>query len=645
MTTNHIHHRGHHIKNIIIGSFVILLYSCGQGAKSPSPIEHNVAGTCLKSASIVPYEQGTVDANGYTITSNWDETKVRKILNTFAYAGHASDSQITTWAGLAPEAAIVQMLSLNIVNSLLSPNDGYDNLFNFNSTLHCISEIWGNNNSSNRTPLDYRERYNLKTWGAPENVWAKLATSKGANSFRQKIGFFETNFHMSLTQDSGVSNAQIVQYYDIIMDAHQAGIPYQKILAKAALTAAVATQYNHKDNLFINGKFTGNEDFGREFHQLFFGILGDAAAYPSYSGNHADYHEHHELQNIPNTAKALTDMQVARVDGEYQAAITFGEDYHYQASLDILDTTISGVNAKEKIEALAEIDILNVEGLKNLPVFIATTLADDNLTDTTSMDKIAVVQSIWSNMATKNLLEFIRKYAISTAFFDSTRIKYKSSVDRILTIANLINLSPIETHTRFNDPTGVFDSEDVAIFRPAHDVFGAQTSVEASDSPDIFSTNYSYATNNYWYYSRIDSQLAGTYSKSWGKLIPPSNGQGHFMVEDVALWLWKRFIADGGANLGTLEKVHIWSLLGSGRDVGYFLDKDDAEKVYSKSELDTAMADNANVIKIALDDLKNSRILLDSGVTITREDANRRIGLAINFIIATPYMLVQKGND
>ena len=57
-----------------------------------------------------------------TISSrDWGETPVRKILRAFAFGGLADDEQIGIWAGMSPEAAILEMLTFDPVNPLLSP--------------------------------------------------------------------------------------------------------------------------------------------------------------------------------------------------------------------------------------------------------------------------------------------------------------------------------------------------------------------------------------------------------------------------------------------------------------------------------------------------------------------------------------------
>ena len=103
--------------------------------------------------------------------------------------------------------------------------------------------------------------------------------------------------------------------------------PYEEVLAQGALNAAIAYQYGHNHNVFFQGEFYGNEDFAREFHQLFFGILGE------------NDHEYHELVSIKNTAKALTGMQASwhpDEEGGPDVEIAFVPGYHHTDPLEIL---------------------------------------------------------------------------------------------------------------------------------------------------------------------------------------------------------------------------------------------------------------------------------------------------------------------
>ena len=75
--------------------------------------------------------------------------------------------------------------------------------------------------------------------------------------------------------DAMVMPKQLVGYYDSIMKALEEDKPYQDVMTVAATSSAIATQYGHVKNRFRNGECFCNEDFAREYYQLFFGVLGE----------------------------------------------------------------------------------------------------------------------------------------------------------------------------------------------------------------------------------------------------------------------------------------------------------------------------------------------------------------------------------
>jgi len=570
---------------------------------------------------------------GFTTISNekWGETAVRKVLHTFAYGGFATDEQIKAWAEMNPENAIVEIISFDTNNLKLSkPADSDVSNYTL-GTLSSMMELWSSNSPDNPVKNDERERYSINSWSAPEKIWITSATTRGLNPVRQKMGLWETNYHMSINQDAGVNNRQIIRYYDDIMNALNSDIAYQNVLAIAAKSAGVATQYNHKDSLFIDSKFRGNEDFAREFHQLFFCILGDYDP------------EYHEYTTIRNTAKSLTHMTVKKVedgnnDSYYSDEVEFGVKYHYPASLEVLNTMIEGQNAKEKIEKLAQVAINHPESLKNLPIVIIRGLADDNLNEY----KYKIIRQAWEMMETKSLLQFLRKYAISTIFHDESRIKYWSSFDRNIMMANLVSLSNSESYSEFYSPATGFYYEGVRVFRPMHDVFGGQTGLEASDTADVFKNVYNRIVNQPWTFSKTQEKIGEkvVWEKDWGKVVP-SDPDGIYRVKSVGEWLWNRFVADGLKNFGSLEKAHVFALIGSGKDLAYFINPNNPLFVYTSQLLESDRS-----LKEIIHDLTISPVCLKQTDVCYAEDveeANFRIGMAINFIAATPYMFLQEG--
>jgi len=572
---------------------------------------------------------GSISADGGTVSDeDWDEAAVRRVLHTFAYGGFASDAQITTWADMPPEEAVVEIINFEISNELVSPTDSYDTISTTDGTLKGLSTYWSTSGSQNKISDSSQEKYDIDYWGLPERVWVQTVSKRGLNPVRQKIGLWETNYHLAVNMDAGINNRQMLRYYDDIMNSLDYGDAYQNVMALAGQSAAVATQYNHKKNVFEDARFEGNEDFAREYHQLFFGILGDYDP------------EYHEIYAIRNTAKALTDMEIERIEPEGESAywsdeVTFGTEYHYPSGLDILDQIIDGPTAKEKIENLAQYSIEHEESLDNLPIIIVRGLADDNLDDS----KIEQIQEMWQNLDEKNLLAFLRQYAISYTFHNTTRVKYWTSIDRNILISNLISVDNEETYLGYYNPESRINGEDVDLFYPTHNVFGGQTGLDASDSPFIFKEAYNRSTDGYWWYSKTTASEDNVvvWRKDWAKIMPTSD-DGTYRVKDVGEWLWNRFIGDGLKNFGSLERAYVYALLGSGKDFGYFVNSNNPLNVYTKDQIDgdTTLQELMVDMEIALINIGNEDLDV-------RKTANYRVGLAISFITATPYMFAQEG--
>lgn len=573
----------------------------------------------------VTYDPPIVADPSFNMVSNedWDEIAVRKVLHLFAYAGFADDTQIKTWAEMDPGSAIVEMITFDTTNPYLSKADEYDRLDRYDATLTGLSSLWSGYNCSNKIPLDLRDYFEKDTYNSPARTWINAATKRGLNPVRQKIGLFETNYHLVVNQNAGVSNRQVYRYYDDIMTSLADHTYYQDVLSMAALSAAIAVQYNHRENIFIDARFEGNEDFAREFHQLFFGILGEYDP------------EYHELTTIRGTAKALTDMNVEWVkendNSFWSPDITYGTEFHYPGSLEILYQTIEGDTAKEKIENLSQYTIGHQESLDNLPVIFVRGLADDNLDD----EKIEEIRAIWAGLENKDLLTFLRKYAVSTTFHNPTRVKYWSSIDRHLIITNLLTLNNLESYLGYYYPESYLKNEGFEIFRPINNVFGHQTGLEASDAPSLFKETYNRSIDRYWFFARTDEE-EDNWQKDWAAVIPQEEGST-YRVQEVAEWLWDRFVADGLVNFGALERAQVYALLGSGKDFGYFVDPGNATTVYTEEEINTDP-----VLQELMSDLAIA-IILDSDDDEKRETANFRVGLAIAFISATPYVFAQEG--
>ncbi len=558
----------------------------------------------------------------------WDETAVRKVLHIFAFGSSARDDQVKAWADMGPQAAIKEIITFEPFHPKLSPPDqGQDAIAApADGTLEGMRAFWASADKNNPVAASYRKHFELP--GRADRLWLLAARAGGANPVRQRIGLFETNYHLSVNQSAGVSALQIYRYYDDIMKGLAADKPYGEVLAEASQAAAVATQYNHKKNRYINAKFEGNEDFAREFHQLFFGILGVADP------------EYHEMTSIRNTAKALTDMVVKKVEiktGKYDVAdVIFGTEYHYPGDLEILGSQISGKTAKEKLDALAKVAIAHPESLANLPVIIISHLADDRLTDA----KVKVIRAAWAAQKKKSLLAFLRDYATSTLFHDKTRIKYWTSAERLLIAANRLSLQRATAYRNHFNPESQLFVEGVRVFRPTHNVFGGQTSLEAMGSAEVFRLAYNLSVAKYSYHGRtrqLDSDKAIVWEQRWTRAIP-ADKEGNYRLEAVAEWLWQHLVADGLKNFGPLERAHVYALIGAGKDFASFVDSQAPLAVFSSDDI----TKSKDIIEL-IEDMKIAKLDLASDDDAKRHIANTRMALAVNFILATPYAFAQEG--
>lgn len=617
------------------------------------PAEGSVAGTSSSDTGLYTSFTGRID------NSVWNETYIRRILHTFAYGGPVRDADLARWSQMAPEAAIVEILHVNPSHNQLAGS--YSNAFAMipesHTSLWCASEFL----STGASPLlpSERSEYSLDSTDALENTWIYLAQMRHTNPIRHKIGLFETNYHMAVSANIA-SNRSIFQYYDLIMNGIAKDREYQKVLADASVSAAVALQYNHRENVFVDAAFEGNEDFAREFHQLFFGILGTGTATTVDYSEGSEFWKHEHI-TIPNTAKALTDINVREISSdEYSEEIYFETDEHYPGSLEILGSTVSGQNAEQKIRNAAEIAVTNSESINNLPIILIRGLADDNLPeDPASTDlglsteeqnainaKKTTIRAIWNETSPKNLLVFLRRYALSTAFYNDYRYKYLTSVDRNITITNLLYANNQEVAGQLYDPGTEIENEHISPFRPAHDVFGGQTGFEAASTPDIFKNSFNTSTENNRRFGPTGVQASWNapveLEKDFVNMIPKSS-DGTIRVQTAAEWLWNRLIGDGLANLGNLERAHLYALLGSGTDLSYFLSDDKTDTTINSKNYTWAEIDGDIALKQKVEGAGVSILRLSDADTEIRREHIRRVGMAVNFIISTPYMFARKG--
>jgi hypothetical protein len=607
-----------------------------------------------------PPGKGGGKKGGFTALkkTQWDEFKVRKVLNILTYGGHATEAQIAAWGSMPPSKAIKEMLTFGFVNTKLSPSDGVD-YSGFNS-LEDLQDFWGDSGDLTN-PININRIANYYPLsGSPlrfnhyrmQQTWTQLINTRGLNPFLHKVQLYLTNYHMSLSVFL-TGGGLMRSYYDG-MSAQLASDPgFARIVSYATRSAAASRAYGHLNNRFINDVFYGNDDLGREFHQLYMGIQGELED-PLY----------HENTTIEGTSRMLTGMHVDRDPTaygggvrDYVAPIVFtdhtdangdfltNEDHHHTACLEILNDGINtpnicGIVADAKIDALSDFAITNQESLDNLPVLIIGHFADDNLTDA----KIETIRKAWAALSDKNLLDFLRAYAISTTFHSSDTYKFRSSFDRNLTVKNLNTLTNEESFGRSQLVYNRMRTEGVEVFEPIRNVFGHQTGIDAANNPNVFKDAYAanvvspnfLSDTEQEYTNKPDGTLI--WLKDWGAVIPTTGGQ--HIVEEVASWLWQRFIADGGKNYDPIIAAQLHSILALGQDFGYALDNTTPVTVFSSAEIDTPGSD-PNLL-----DQANAAMVMDllSGDPGARKTANLRVGMAVNLIVSTPYMFVVEGN-
>jgi hypothetical protein len=417
----------------------------------------------------------------------------------------------------------------------------------------------------------------------------------------------------------------------------------------------VARAYGHQYSRYNNSRdtFKGTDDFGREFHQLFFRIQGDT-----------EDMAYHEDTTIEHTAWMLSGMNLEKVTGAYGsdrssdwwvAPIVFDDYtddtgrnirnrfYHYHSPegagscLEILHADVCGATADEKIAALVPVAAAHPESMDNVPVYMIDFFADDNL----DASKTEAVRTAWAD-ANYDILAFIRAYAISTAFHNSGTWKYRTAFDRNLVMQNAHILDNEENFFRqhYDSPFNRMRSQGAEVFEPAHDVFGGQTGYQAGTNRYIFKDAFWATVTSPSFYDDTNDPYtleAGgpelTWHKNWEGVIP-QNASGEFVVGDVASWLWNRFIGDGGKHFDPVARAQVQALLAHGRDFAYTVDPGNPDAVYTAKDITR----NRGVARPA--DQANAAVLMNG---LSQFNFNRRVGLAVNFISMTPYAFAMEG--
>ena len=634
----------------------------------------------------------------------WDEEAVRKVLRIFAFGGHATTTQIQAWADMDSRQAVAQMLNFSEHNARLSPvlpGDDYPDPANISGTLESFLNYISSNSANLPIPVEIvfppnppyrpRESFGIGRYRMDEG-FQRMVVTRGLNPFRQKIGFWETNYHLAVNLDAGVEADQLVVYYDMIMEAHEQGLPYKDVIGLAAKSAAVATQYNHRFNQWFEGsqECACNDDFAREIHQLFYGIFGVDDP-------------NHENGTIRETAKMLTDMRLPYGNtGGLANQVDFQTQFHHRGDLTILGRTVSGANAAAKIDNLMPISMQHPESLQNLPIMIIEVLADDNLSEANKR----LLRSAWAALGVdRKLLDFIHSYATSRIFHAPEQLKYATSFERAFYTANKFNIDNTEALlSNDNFGTGAAGKEIDAIllndasndiFRPLHNVFGGQTSVQASNSALAFEGNFNISVPAAQYRVSMNfpaacpgCQNGDAWRKDWSKLIPSENGR--YTAEHVARWLWMHVVGSMD-EFKSLERAHLVSILGANHheeredidflfwDLNYLLcirddrlskgftnnnladlitnnawwtfcrqgddgfnqDFSPLEKAAFNRVISGDEIDNTPYISSLIQELAGSEVFLNSSDDVQRLRANERVNAALAFIFATPFVFAE----
>lgn len=627
--------------------FTALIFLCGTSAAVSAP----------------PADKGN-KGGGKAVTlstvknRNWDEAHVRRVLRAFAYGGLATDGQIESWAGMKPAQAIVQMLTFDVNNERLSPSE--DANASRCDSLAEMQDFWSSDHADN--PMTWPDRYRYATLGNNlrlsqsnlQRTWTKAITTRGCNPFLHKMALFLTNYHASI-HVRNTRSALIRAYYDDYVAALAAGQDFVQVMTIGASHAAVARAYGHQDNRVRRDVFYGNEDFAREYLQLFFGVLGTTED-PDY----------YETTSIKNNALLLTGMNLDKETGAYGsiksyewyvAPIVFtdhqddtgrnirNQTYHYEndmgsgSCLEVLHADICGATADVKLQELGPVAASHPESMANIPVKLVNFFADDQLTS----GKVDEIRGSYAE-ADFDLLAFIQAYAISTAFHSETTVKYFTAFDRNLVVHNAGILTNEENFSKplyWGSPYGRMSNQGVKVFEPVRNVFGHQTGPDAANNSYIFKDAYRQNTQSnsfhvvseglYTLENGGDSYL---WQKDWGAVIP-QNRSGEHVVADVADWLWNRFIGDDGKNFDVIAQAQVRSLLATGRDFGYEVDRTnrDPDEFYSSGDINgrnSAAAAKFEEHAVAVMDLST-------------KEQNERVGMAVNFITMMPYAFAMEG--
>ena len=553
----------------------------------------------------------TQESNDFVTLSekDWNINSVNKILNTFTYGIKSNLNQINLWANMKPEDAIKEMLSFDSINYKIRNNKN--------------SFITDQNISLVQATEKFYEKYEQAVYFIQSRFskgWTQtnlIVDNTNYNPFKIKLGLWETNYHQVLT--SQIDQLYILHnnmYFDQITKDIFDNVPYQNIMAHSASTMPILLMYNQFDNVYddTNDILTVNDDFAREYNQLFFGILG------------VDNLSYYENTTIESTSKILTGMNKKWITFENSTGTAGGYDFitypdsdnHFNYEVEANQQIIQNTDFQSGLYNLANVNINITESQENLPIMIISGLADDNIE--ANIFKKNTIINAWKNMEEKNILLFLQKYAISYSFHSSDRIKYMSSLDRYMKVYNLLNFegkTPKNVYIMKNQ----LEKDKFVIDVPAKGVFGNWTGVDVKDNTEVFTNFYTNSINNTYndtYTEPID------FSKIIDENIDKNN------IKEVAEFLWSKLIGDNLKNFNELERLQTYSLLFSGKDYNSYAN---ITENISENDIYQNFIVNQDFIKLEKSSIINT----------TDIDMNTRINNTVHFILGTPYNLYEEG--
>lgn len=604
--------------------------------------------------------QGQNHLDGLIVVTSeqWTEAAVRRVLQSFAFGGHASSRQVARWAAMNPQIAINQMLNFNLVNTALSAPDPNDSS---GAKCHSMTELqtfWGSDDPANPVRKADRQYCRLLSDNMllrPVGLyftWARAMQTHGCNLFLHKMAFYLTNYHASIHIDNaGV--ALIRDYYDDTVRALSEGEDFIGLMFQAASNGALAFAYGHASNYVhpFTGVFNGNDDFAREYFQLLFGIEGTS-----------EDPEYHEGVTIENNAKLLTGMAPDLLLNRFGSMAPFdwlssdleftdhvdstgrqvyNRSAHFDfrlgpaSCLEILHQPICGSTAEEKLRSLGPVAASHPESMASVPLKLVRFFADTVIT----AEEQAALQLAWAD-AGFDLLKFVRAYAISTQFHDPSTWKYWSAFERNLIVHNATILDNQESFARpefYGSLVRMFE-QGVLPFAPIRDVFGGQTGNDAANDRFVFKNAWSANVENpevlasvIQYQPRAAGGFDVLWQKNWSSEIP-RNANGEYVVREVAEWLWNRLIADGGAQFDDLARAQVYSLLATGFDFVAVLGADGPPTVLNSADLQPGTIPNLYM-----------QMLAGQKMDLAVLSQQHQVGMATNFISMLPYAFATGG--